>query len=68
LIWSATRALAVAFIADDTPAIGISMIVVACGVALGVKAARISWAVGLFVGAGVTLFLLYAFVSLYSFY
>ena len=68
LIWLATIALAVALIADDTPALGIPMIVVTCGVALGVKAAHASWTVGLLAGAGVTLFLLYAFISLTYYY
>jgi hypothetical protein len=59
LIWLATMALAIAFIADDTAAIGITMMVVTVGLTLALKVAHKSWTASLWAGAGVTLFLLF---------
>jgi hypothetical protein len=63
VIWLATDALAVAFIADDTAVIGITMIVSTVAISLALKMAHKSWTASLWAGAGVTLFLLYCLIG-----
>lgn len=63
LVWLPTMALAVAFIADDTAAIGIPMMLVTASVTLGLRVGHKSWDASLLAGAGVTLVLLDLFLG-----